>query len=100
MRSRVYETAEHPYVRLSVASVDSRRRRSAADAGSVTLTADVGGSELTKGRVHPRVGSGHVVLDLKICTFSYLTLKESLLLLILPQGGTGKRHSATSRLRH
>jgi len=44
------------------------------------------------------VGSGHVVLDLKICTFSYLTLKESLLLLIAAT--VDKRHSATSRLRH
>jgi len=45
---------------------------------------------------------GRVVLDLKICIFSYLTWKEPLLLLIqslLPQGdGIGKRHSATSRL--
>jgi len=74
------------------------------------------GSGPSAGRVRPgrvgspkqrkpvgRIGSGHVVLDLKICTFSYLTLKESLLLLIqslFPQGGIGKRHSATSRLRH
>jgi len=74
--------------------------------------------ELITGRVHPRVrsdrvgsghrnrenqwvGSGHVVVNLKICTFFHLTLKESLLLLILPQGdGIDKRHSATSRLRH
>ena len=44
---------------------------------------------------------GRVVLDLIICIFSYLTSKEPLLLLIqslLPQGGIGKRHSATSRL--
>jgi len=54
-------------------------------------------AELTTGRV----GSGHVVVNVKICTFSYLTLKESLLLLILSQGdGIDKRHSATSRLRH
>ena len=62
-------------------------------------------TELTTGRVHPRVGSGRVgsghVVNLKICTFSYLTLKESLLLLILQQGdGIDKRHSAMSRLRH
>ena len=55
-----------------------------------------GRAELTTCRVHLRVGSGlrnrenqwvvsgHVVVNLKICTFSYLTLKESLLLLILP----------------
>jgi len=62
-------------------------------------------TQLTMGRVHPRVGSGHVVLDLNICTFSYLTLHASLHAaahaVVLPQGdGTDKRHSATSRLRH
>jgi len=60
-----------------------------------------GPSEGHRNRENQWVGSGHVVVNLKICTFFHLTLKESLLLLILPQGdGIDKRHSATSRLRH
>jgi len=90
-------------------------RRSSHKAGM----SPCGRPELTTGRVHPRVGSGRVTKlekisgsgrigsrrskSKKIVHLSYLTCNESLLLLIeslLPQGGIGKRHSATSRSRH
>ena len=62
--------------------------------GRVTKLEKISGS----GRVGSRRSKSK-----KIVHLSYLTCNESLLLLIeslLPQGGIGKRHSATSRLRH
>jgi len=82
----------------------NRRLSTRVDHGSGPSAGRVGSDRVGSGhrnRENQWVGSGHVVVNLKICTFFHLTLKDSLLLLILPQGdGIDKRHSATSRLRH